>query len=476
MACTNCTQTTSSITGFVPATCTDLPSCFLDAGCVVYTGPALSCSEIATNDALDTILQKIDPLLCAATGDYSTYNTFCLAPITTQKQFVESISAFVCDLNDNFEAFETAYAADQTTIDGRLDALEVPGITCTSASVVNTDTLVQVLNKYCTKFGTIDTALNPSSANWNSCYVVSAPTTIVGGFNTLISQICILKGLVESGGTGSLPTFNNVGSCLAAPVTAADTLVDTVNKIKTRLCQTGTIDTTTLTFGCVSNTVSGGQDLQGTLQNILTKVTAISQSLPTSFTGDFVITNVDNGNLCLGKSVALASSITPDRFVATTASDMSPGVLQDKLIPGTNVSLDYITSPGFVIINNTGGSGAGDHKVAVDGSDTTPDYLGAKIVAGAISNGLQVSPVVDTANEVVALNINVSLVTLFQSLIDVLSTDSGLYANFCAAVAGCPSPCDAPTNVTVTYQGGGTTTTTTTTSTTSTTTTTTTTI
>lgn len=474
MACTNCTQTTASITGFIPASCTDLPSCFLDAGCVVYTGPALNCSAIATNDALDTILQKIDPLLCAATGDYSTYNTFCLAPITTQQQFVESISEFVCDLRENFDNFvESTYAADQSDVDDRLTDLEAPEITCSSAGVVNTDLIEDILTKYCTKFGTIDTALNPSSANWNSCYVVTPPTTILGGFNTLISQICILKGLVESGGSGSLPTFNNVGSCLASPVTTADSLVDTVNKIKVRLCQTGTIDTTALTFGCVSNSVSDGQDLQGTLQNILTKVTAIAQSLPTAFTGDFIITNVDNSNLCLGKNVALASAITPDRFVATTASDTSPGVLQDKLIPGTNVSLDYITSPGFVIINSTGGVGVGDHKVAVDSGDASPDYLGTKIIAGPTVNGLQVSPVVDTVNDVVVLNMNVSLDALFQSLIDVLSTNSTLYSNFCTAVAGCPSPCDAPTNVTVTYVQGPTTTTTTT-STTSTTTTTTT--
>lgn len=473
MACTNCTQTTSSIVGFIPSNCSDPASCFLDAGCVVYTGPALSCSAIATNDNLETILQKIDPLLCAATGDYSTYNTYCLAPITTQKQFVESISNFVCTLRTDFDTFSgTTFPAYQSTTDGRLSALEVPGITCTSAGVINTDTLQQVLTKYCTKFGTIDSAINPSSANWTQCYSVSPlPTTIVGGFNTLISQICILKGLVDAN-IGIPPTFNNVGSCLPTPVTTSDSLVDTVNKIKIRLCQTGTLDTTTLTFGCVSNSVSSGTDLQGTLQNILTKVTQIAQTLPTAWSPDFVITNTDTGNLCLGKTVNLASSITPDRFVAATPSDMSPGTLQQKLIPGTNVTLDYITSPGFVIINNTGGVGVGDHKVSVNSTDSTPNYLGAKLVTGGAVNGIQVTPTVDIINEVVDLNVSVNLVSLFQDLIDTLSSNSTLYANFCAAVAGCPSPCDAPGNVVVTYQQGTTTTTTSTTSTTTTTTTT----
>ena len=465
MACTTCTQTTASITGFVPSSCTDLPSCFLDAGCVVYTGPPLSCSEIATNDALDTILQKIDPLLCATTGDYSTYNTYCLAPISTQKEFVESISNFVCTLRSDYDTFTgTTYVADQAAINATLSSLGVPGITCTSAGVVNTDTLQQVLTKYCTKFGQIDTALNPSSANWNSCYIVSAPTTITGAFNIIISQICSLQTQIDNGLGGGLPTFNNTGSCLPEPLGAADSLVDTVNKIKVRLCQTGTIDTTTLSWGCVTQP-SGAQNLQETLQNILTKVTQISQTLPTAWSSDFTITNTDNGNLCLGKTVTLSTSVDPDRFVAATASDMSPGTLQDKLIPGTGMSLDYITSPGFVILNSSGGVGVGDHKVAVDGSDSTPDYLGAKIVTGGPQNGLQVTPTIDAVNEVVQLNMSVNLNTLFQALIDTLSSDSNLYASFCAAVAGCPSPCDAPSNVVVTYQQGTTTTTTSTTTT-----------
>lgn len=474
MACTNCTQTTASITGFVPANCTEPASCFLDAACVFYTGPALSCSAIATNDNLQSILQKIDPLLCAATGDYSTYNTYCLAPITTQKQFVESISNFVCTLRDDYDTFiSTTYSSFTTNTNSRLVALEVPGITCASAGVINTDTLQQVLNKYCTKFGQIDSAIDPSTANWNQCYVVSpAPVTITAGFNAIISQICNLKGIVDAN-IGVPPTFNNTGSCLPDPLTAADSLVDTINKIKTRLCQTGVINTASLTFGCVSNTVSGATDLQGTIQNILTKVTQIAQTLPTQFdSGDFTVSNVDNSNLCLGKKIELAVPANPDRFVAATPSDTNPGTLQQKLIPGTNMSLDYITSPGFVVINSSAGVGIGDHKVSVDSTDPSPDYLGVKIITGGSVNGIQVIPTVDTVNHLILLNISVNPNVLFQTLIDTLSTDPVLKTNFCNAVATCPSPCQAPSNVTVTYQSGGTTTTTTTTSSTTTTTTT----
>lgn len=456
MACTNCTQTNPSVVGFIPSSCMDVPSCFLDAGCVFYTGPNLNCSGINTMDGLDTILQKISPLLCAATGDYSTYNTYCLAPIATQQQFVETISNQFCNLRTAFTFFEASvYTPFTVSTNNRLTDLETPGIVCASASVTGADNIWTVLDKYCAKFGLIDAALNPSGANWNQCYVVNpAPTTIVGGFNTLISQICILKGIVESSGGGSLPTFNNVGSCLPGTLTAADSLVDTVNKIKTRLCQTGVINAATLSFGCVSAAgLTGPTDLQNTLQNILTKVTQLSQQMPTAWSPDFTLTNTDPGNLCLGKTINLSTIITPDRRVAATPMDPNPGTLQEKLIPGTGMQLDYVTTPGFVILNSSGGSGGGDHKVAVNAGDTTPDFLGAKILAGTQVAGVQVSPSVDPINNVLLLNVSVDPSILFQTLIDELANNPTLYANFCSAVAGCPSPCDAPSNVVVTYQG-----------------------
>jgi hypothetical protein len=474
MPCTNCNQTTATISGFIPANCSDTSNpCFTDASCIYYTGPNLTCSTITTNDSLDVILQKIDPLLCAATGNYSEYNTYCLAPIATQQQFVESISQFVCDTRTDLDTFiDTTFPAYQTAVDTRFDALEVPGITCASASVISTDTLQQVLTKYCTKFASIDTLLNVSSADWSQCYVVSpAPTTPTQGFDVLIDQICLLKTAVESG-TASLPTFNNVGSCLPAPLTATDTLVDTVNKIKTRLCQTGTVDTTTLSWGCVTQP-TGAQNLQDSLQNILTRIQAIAQTLPTVFdAGDFTVTNVDNGNLCLGKNVALATPSTQDRFVASTALDLSPGTLQAKVTAGTNITLDFVTTPGQMIINSTAVASS-NYQVKINSGDTTPGYLADKIVGGAMSCGLQVIASSDLTNEQIVLNISLDPVDLFQCLIDALSEEPTLKDSLCAAIATCPSPCDAPSNVVVTYEQGTTTTTTTTTTSTTTTTTTT---
>lgn len=467
MACTNCIQTTASITGFSPTNCVSQPGCNVNASCVSYTGPALSCSGIATYDTLDIILQKIDPLLCASTGDYSTYNTFCLAPISTQKQFVESISDFVCVLNDNVALFTgTTFPAYQATVTAAINAVNNPGITCAVSGVTSGDNIPTILTKYCTTLTNISTNLDISGANWNACYSVSpTPTTLTQGFNALISQVCLLKSQVATAAV--LPTFNNTANCLSGG--ASDSLVTTINSIITRLCNTGTLNTSTLSWGCVT-APSGNQNLQDSLQNILTQITSLSQAAPMQWSNDFTVTNVNNGNLCLGKHIALATPSTQDRFVAATASDTSPGTLQDKVMQGSNITLDFASIPGQMIINSSGGVGVGDHKVMADGTDSTANYLVLKL-SGGVSSGVSVTPLLDTSNpsHVVNLQVNVDLVTLFTALLNAVPNNAGLQTLFCTTVGNCPSPCSAPTSVSVVYNAQTTTTTTSTTTTTTTT-------
>lgn len=469
--CTSCTQSSPFSTGFLPASCTSTLG-QTNTDNVVYTGPVLSCSNILPNDTLTAILQKIDPLLCAAGGDYSQYNTACLAPIANVQQFVESISAFVCNTQTQLTNFTSVtFVNYQAAVTNSLFSINNPGITCTSANVLNTDTLQILLQKYCNKFASIDALLNIATANWNLCYSVSPlPATPVDGFNTLIAQICLLKSQVTAiVGSGTLPVFNNTGSCLPTPG-SADSLVDTVNKIKTRLCQTGTIDNTLITWGCVAQP-SGAQDLQTTLQNIIAVVSTNSRNIPTQWSADFAVTNVDNSNLCLGKHIALSTPSSQDRLVAATASDTTPGTLQDKLLPGTNMALDYITTPGKVILNATAASGGAGLTLA-DVTDPNPDYLINKINGGLSSLGVSVAAVLDTtdpSNHEVSIQVNVDPVALFTNLLNAVSIDAGLKQLFCSVVASCPSPCSAPMNVQVTYTPGPTSSTTSTSTTTTTT-------
>jgi len=344
--CTDCNSSNISLTGTwfpgSPCASTDCGGNEISAACVIYNGPNLECSSVETLDNLEIALQKIDEQICAIIGDYSTYNMHCLpdwweAAITTQEDFVDAITDYVCTLNDLVDTFiNTTYAANQIILDDRLVALEVPGITCASASVVDTDTLNQILTKYCTKFASLTTAISIASVTWNSCLtVVSTPTTIADGFQLLADQICILYGLVNEGGI--LPTFDNYSSCIGG--TSDDTLVETIELIKTRLCLTPTFDNDNLSSTCF-DVPTDSTDLETLIQTMLDGLDSLQQNYVIFDGSDFVVTATDAGDPCAGITVSLATPINQDRFVASNASDTSPGTLVSKLTSGGSISFD----------------------------------------------------------------------------------------------------------------------------------------
>lgn len=375
MACTDCNSSNISLTGswFPGSPCinSDCGGNEISSLCVIYNGPNLECSGIETLDSLEIALQKIDEQICAIIGDYSTYNMHCLpdwweAAITTQEDFVDAITDYVCTLNDTMETFiDTTYVADQASLDNRLSALEIPGITCASASVVNTDTLNQVLTKYCTKFASLTTAISISSVVWNNCItVVSTPTTIAGGFQLLADQICILYDLVNEGGI--LPTFDNYGTCIGG--TSDDTLVETIDLIKTRLCLTPTFDNDNLSSSCFS-VPSDSTDLETLIQTMLDGLDNLQQNYVTFDGSDFTVAPTDVGDPCAGITVSLATPINQDRFVASNASDTDPGTLVSKMISGGSIAFDD-SSNEFLSLD-IADANYGDVTVASTGSTWT---------------------------------------------------------------------------------------------------------
>lgn len=348
MSCTDCNSSGISLTGswFPGSPCinADCGGSSISALCVYYNGPNLECSGVDTLDSLEVALQKIDEQICSISGDYSTYNMHCLpdwweASITTQEDFVDAITDFICTLKDRLDEFvDTTYIADQTALDVRLDALEYPEITCASASVTDADSLQTVLTKYCTKFGDIDDELDITGVNWDQCLtVVSPPTTIAGGFDLLVDQICELYALIDEG--GMLPTFNNYESCIAG--SSDDSLVVTIGLIKTRLCETPTFDVDNIDFNCIG--VQAGydiSDLETGIQAIVDEVSWMLTNFPIFDAGDFTLTPVDAMNPCAGWTVSLATPINQDRLVASNASDTTPGTLVTKLTSAGSIAFD----------------------------------------------------------------------------------------------------------------------------------------
>ena len=439
MPCQNCNNQAITFSYTYPKGCGGNSQSSCDC---TYTGNNLACSGINKNDSLNTLVEKIDAQICSIQGDYSSYNFNCLTTwwgesITTEAEFVDAITDYVCTLRSDFDTFvETTFANYQTAVDVRFDAIEVPGITCSTASVTNTDTLQQVLTKYCTKFGSINTALDLTSVTWNQCFSVPvAPTTIAGGFNLLIDQICSLQTDVQP-----LPTFDNTGNCLEG--TSTDTLVETIDAIINRLCYTPIWNTgdDDVYYGCVpKHNVGGGENqLQNVVNNLLSATSDLIENKVVTWSGDFVVEQVDPEDSCAGLSVSLATPLNQDRKVAVNATDDTPGELIDKLAAGDNITLSVIGSNPNKQLEISADI---DHKVLASNTDDTPGFLVDK-VNGDTSEGIALTPTYNASTKKVDFNLDVDLDVLVDSILTKISADSSLRSIFCSIVNTCiPQAC-----------------------------------
>lgn len=462
----------SAILATVNAPCnTTLCPAPQDCMCTFYSGPNLPCSGINTQDSVATALQKIDTQLCATSGNYSSYNTYCITPSATQLEWVEAISQYVCNTQTALTTFTgTTFPAYQATVTTLLAPIQVPGTTnasCSTNAILDTDTLQTVLQKlsnmasdiYCNQ-------LNLSTVTWNGCFTVSPlPTTIAEGFSVLASQICTLQSDIN---TTSLPTFNNVGSCLPAPLTTTDTLVSTVNKLKTLICTVPTFNINTLTWNCVSKPSTTATDLQDAFQAVLAKLDYLSQNLP-SFSNQFGVAAANPDIPCAGVIVSLSTSIS-DRLVAATINDNTPGVLSSKLVgDGVTVNVDYTSVTQGVVSYIGPISGGGNGKVYTDVDDGSEDYLYSKLEASPTVSGMSISPFLDVSNPAyhkLGFQLNIDPIQLMTALLNAVPSDTTgvLAALLCSTINSCPSPCAGPTNISFVY--GGTTSSTSTTTTT----------
>jgi hypothetical protein len=226
---------------------------------------------------LEEILQKADEKICQASGsDFSSYDTACIlneddSQITTQQQWVERSAVYMCGLETAHNTFITeVYNTFVTEITEIINNNALAGITsCDVVGIFPTDeigaALTKISDKVCEFFDFIDLV----GIDWNvyGFTVGTTPTDMVSIINTLLSYIGETKNLIPTGGTVALPTFNNVGSCLPGTLTTTDTLVSTVGKIKTKLCELD-YSLTGLTFGCVT----ASSTLSGVLQNVITRL------------------------------------------------------------------------------------------------------------------------------------------------------------------------------------------------------------
>lgn len=424
MGCTDCNQNTPlvfNVQSFINATCGDCgdTQC-LSSKYVCYQGSALPCSGIATGDDLETAFTKIDEQICSISGDYSTYQFNCLPAyfgqaITTEAEFVDAITSYACAIATNLQTFTgVTFPQYQSDVAAQISTIDGPSLSCTSAGVNTNDNISEILMKYCIKFSNLDDLIDLTDVDFGDCFsVVTQPQTIHQGFAEVLSQICQVKAIAEAS-SGALPTFNNVGSCLATPTTT-DSLEDTVIKIRTKLCSIdGTFDGAAITWGCFA---PGTDTLQAAMETVADAIQTLALERVT-YSGDFVVTQVNPSDPCQGLNVALATPLNQDRFVAVSALDTQPSTLIEKIVAGGGISINEGTTDQPVLVISSIG------ELLADETDGTLGFLSDKL-EGSTVNGITITPIYNSLTGKVTLQ---------------LTVDDSL---FCAAVNTCvPATCN----------------------------------
>ncbi len=179
-------------------TCEEELGCInTDAKCVIFTGETDPCTGIESGDNFEIIVGKIGAILCE-TGidpDYSGYDMACLGELTTQSEFVEAISNYVCLTRTDLDALTTSYNNYVISNNAAILAIRVPGTTgCTAMPIAGGSTIQQILQIYSDRLCEVSTAIEVASLDWSNCFtVITPPTNVYEGFEEVLRQICLVN-------------------------------------------------------------------------------------------------------------------------------------------------------------------------------------------------------------------------------------------------------------------------------------------
>lgn len=421
----------------------------MDATLVIYTGLSLSHIPVSPNTDLQTILSSIDTKFntTSAAPDYSGYNLYCVKQVdgtthpTNTQNFAEGISKALCDFKTTYTSFTTVtYAAAISDLSDATNALTSPALTYVPFSITSADSFTTVWTKTFTGLTAISGAQNPSSASWGTLSI-TPPTTITGGFNSVITYLSTLTTTV-SGKQAAISNFDNSTNCLSG--TSSDTIRATVDLLRTRVCSLPTFVAGSITFGGVSS----ASDLQGSVQNVVSTASSILQNAVVAQGTGLSISAV--GTTYQGKKLAVDPTWTGLAKVAVDVSDTG-GYLEDK-IESSDSSLT-ITNTGSTLDITLTTPVASDHKVKINSTDASAGYLQDKIIPMASSWGLGTSIIPSSDNSRVSIAANVTNPNLFiNNIFNQISTDPDLLATFCSIANQCiiGPVCDAVSNLVVT--------------------------
>lgn len=451
MSCDTCNQNSNSNLPYIfkpgqgssdceRSTCSQV----IDSMCIKYTGTSFNCISNESK-TLENILKYIDGVICEGQGGipWGTFNYACLEGITSAQTFAETISEYVCDLSSTVtsnynEIIDILNNISSTT------GTYIPAISgCSFTGIVNTDNLNTVLTKLNNSFCTLKTITDVSTVDFQGCFTVSPqPTTIAEALTVILDQICQVKASIPA--TVTLPTFNNIGSCLPSPG-ATDTLVATINKIKTVLCSKPDFDVNSLSpYYCVA----AGTDLISTIENIRSKITQLTLSTIQEVGPGLTLTALASPEACEGMKLEIDPDAFPDEMVKANAGDTTPGYLIDKLNEGDNITIDDTTLPGAVTIT------ADNNKVATSSLDPTADYLISKLLVESTPElllTLSEDSFTNPSSYKAKITPAFDYYALAEKILTVISTSTTLRELFCSISCDSLPTCAPPSNVSATY-------------------------
>lgn len=417
----------------------------MDASYIIYTGLATTNIPITPGQNLETILQNIDAAIAASSSapDYSGYNLYCVKQVdgvthpTNTQNFAEGISKNLCDFHTAYNTFTgTTYVNDIAVLTSAVTDLQDPNLHYAPFGILTTDSIQVVWSKVFTGFTSLINADNPSSASWGTLSVSPSPTTIVDGFDAIITYLSTLTGLVNTK-EASLGTFDNSTNCLSGG--SSDTAQTTIDLLRTYVCTLPTFDASGLTWGCVSSQTT----LDDTIQVMLTNInTILANSASTAGTG-----LTSSSSSCAGKTFSVDTTWAGLYKCAVSASDVaSAGYLEDKFTSlDGSITIDVATHTDKVDLSVTNPS---DYKVKVN-SGATPGYLADVVPSTTGSWGLALASSTSGSQLILTPEL-LSPGTFLQNLITLISTDEELLAQFCALIKQCSGcQCAAPTGFTV---------------------------
>lgn len=331
---------------------------------ITLTVTALN-AVIPTGAALDSIIVKFHEALCSGTGsggggglDYSSLNYSCLrqngvltgigTPITTESQFVQSVSAALCSINSNLGNYDLLY--DISTIESVASLAGFPaapynlnealeGLGSEAVRVAGIVDLVGVDSDPCvaysfTGFPTGSTDIY-QYFNWVTSNMCGMYGDLSSTISTNASTLSSLKTYIA--GAGTVPTSVNTsalpgGSSVSTASAAINLLVSEVADLNTQIASVPTSNYSLTWASCFggtypSNSVFKNQtwnwpNTSATLQTQLDRIVSVLSTLNVKFdSSQFTVTT----GSC-GPTIGISSSIA---FSAASLNDVSIDDLGD---------------------------------------------------------------------------------------------------------------------------------------------------